>query len=246
MSLAVHDLSMAPALVALAAASPHGESDEQLLRRLAATAARIPGVDAAGCSTVDETGQPEETAASSDVAADLERVQGELSEGPGPDSRRIRKTLANVEMPHPHSRLRWPHFAPRALQAGYPLVTTLPLCHHGRAIGSLTLYCRGGALRPEQLRWSALLADATAAGLGHRDALRQAGIREQQLQHALKSRVLIEQAKGVLAERLECTVDDAFDLLRHHARRNRLKLTQVAGEIVNSPATAGPFPRQVR
>ncbi|MFJ2771751.1 ANTAR domain-containing protein [Streptomyces sp. NPDC087300] len=246
MALAAHDLTMAPALVALANAPARGENDEQILRRLAAAAARIPGVDAAGCSITDDTGRPVLLAASNDIAGELEEVQRELVEGPGLDSRRIRKVLANVEMDHPHSRLRWPHFAPRVLQAGFPVLTTLPLNHHDRAIGSLNLYYRQGTLPREHLRWSELFADATATGLGHRDALRQAGVREEQLQNALDSRVLIEQAKGVLAERLDCTVGDAFDLLRHHARRNRLKLVQVAAEVVNNPATGGPFPRPER
>ncbi|MFE0105764.1 ANTAR domain-containing protein [Streptomyces sp. NPDC059009] len=237
---------MAPALITLADAPLNGESDEQLLRRLARAAVLIPGVEAASCSLLDADAHPVQTTATSDVAGQLELIQGDVREGPGTDSWRTRKPLTNVDLTHQHSRVRWPHFTPRAVEAGVTTVTALPLRHDDRSLGALTLHHPQGALLPEHLRWSTLLADATTAGLDHRNALRQATNREQQLQHALNSRVLIEQAKGILAERLDCTVGDAFDLLRHHARRNHLKIADVAAEIVHSPPGSGPFPRPGR
>ena len=61
-----------------------------------------------------------------------------------------------------------------------------------------------------------------------------------QLEHALRSRVVIEQAKGILAERLGFTVEDAFDLLRYAARNSRVKLHELAGRVVNEPRTPSP------
>lgn len=91
-----------------------------------------------------------------------------------------------------------------------------------------------------------LLTTATAIGLAHLNALHEARVREQRLQGALDSRILVEQAKGILAERFDCTVDEAFERLRHYARTNRLKLLAVARETVDGPPTSGPFHRPPR
>jgi len=148
-----------------------------------------------------------------------------------------------VDAPHAQPRTRWPRFTRRALDAGFTAVTALPLRSHDRLLGTLNLYHQHGALHREDVCWCQLLAAAAALGLAHHDLLREARCRGEQLQGALDSRVVIEQAKGILAERLDCPVQDAFALLRRHARTNRMKLTDLCAQIIDGPADAGPFPR---
>lgn len=246
MSLPVHAHSTAAALLVLADAPILGEDEGCFLHRLASEAAQLPGVDAAGCSLTDREGRPRLQGASDEVVGRLERMQLELYEGPCRDVARSNTPLTDVPMLHAHSRTRWPRFAPRALEAGFTAVTALPLRHQNRPMGVLDLYHRHGALHADDLYWSQLLAGAAALGLAHRDLHRRAELRGEQLQTALNSRVLIEQAKGMLAERFDWSLDHTLSVLRRHARSHQMKLIDLAAEIVNSPATAGPFPRPSR
>lgn len=246
MALPVHEHQAAEALLALAATPHRGEDEGDLLRRLACHAAHVPGVGAVGSSLTDGSGRPGQLAGSNDVAVQLERDQQELQEGPCLDTVRSCRPLTDVPLVHAHGHIRWPRFTRRALDAGFSAVTTLPLTCQDRVFGALILYHQHGVLHPDDVRWSRLLADAAAVGLAHRGVLREARCRSEQLQSALNSRVVIEQAKGMLAERLGCTVADAFDLLRQHARTHRVKIADLSIEIINNPATTGPFPRPPR
>ncbi|MFF3483427.1 ANTAR domain-containing protein [Streptomyces sp. NPDC002701] len=230
-------------LLVLVDAPAHGEDEERLLRRLTRVAALVPGVEAAACSLHDPAGVPCHMAASDDRTRRLEDLQAELREGPCLDSARGRKSLADVPLTHPHSRTRWPRFTGRALGEGFTAVTALPLIHQGRALGALDLYHQRGGLAASDLRWARLLADATAVGLAHRDMLRAALVRGEQLQNALNSRIIIEQAKGILVERFDCDLQEAFHRLRCHARTHRMKLADLAALIVARPADSPPFPR---
>ncbi|MDQ1036205.1 GAF domain-containing protein [Streptomyces sp. V3I8] len=232
-------------LLALADAPARGEDEAHLLRRLAQVTVLVPGVEEAACSLLGPAGAPGPMAASDGRARRLERLQAELREGPCPDvSRgRSRKPLADIPLSHPQNRTRWPHFTSRALVEGFTAVTSVPLVHQERTLGALDLYHQHGRLGPSGIRWALLLADATAVGLGHRDVLRDALGRADQLQTALNSRIVIEQAKGILVERFDCDLKEAFDRLRGHARTNRMKLADLAALIVASPADSPPFPR---
>ncbi|MFS8198730.1 GAF and ANTAR domain-containing protein [Streptomyces sp. CWNU-52B] len=230
-------------LLTLADAPTRGENEENLLRRLARVTALVPGVEAAACSLLAPEGLPGHMAASDERTRRLECLQAELREGPCLDVSRGEGPLTNVPMTHPHSRTRWPRFTSRVLAEGFTAVTALPLTHRDRPLGALDLYHQHGRLEPSGIRWAQLLADATAVGLAHRDVLRDALVRADQLQHALNSRVVIEQAKGILAERFDCDVQAAFERLRSHARTNRMKLADLAVLIVANPSDGPPFPR---
>ena len=243
MSLPVHQHPAAGVLLTLADARLRGEGEEAFLSRLARDAARVPGVDAAGCHLTGTDSRPRSQGASNEAAGQLERVQLELREGPCIETARSSTPLTNVPMLHAHSRTRWPRFTRRVLDAGFTAVTALPLRSHDRLLGTLNLYHQLGALHRDDVRWCQLLAAAAALGLAHHDLLQEARRRGEQLQGALDSRVVIEQAKGILAERLDCPVQDAFALLRRHARSNRMKLTDLSAQIIGGPADAGPFPR---
>ncbi|MEW2565526.1 GAF and ANTAR domain-containing protein [Streptomyces sp. NPDC047070] len=235
---------LAANLLVLVDAPSRGESEEHLLRRLARGTALLPGVEAAACSLIGPEGTPRHMAATDERTRRLECLQAESRVGPCLDIARGKGPLTDVPMSHPHSRTRWPRFTSRALSEGFTAVTALPLTGQDRALGALDLYHQHGRLGPSGIRWARLLADATALGLAHRDVLRDALVRGDQLQNALNSRVLIEQAKGILAERLGCDLQEAFEQLRGHARAKRMKLVDLAALIVADPPDTSAFPRR--
>jgi GAF domain-containing protein len=140
---------------------------------------------------------------------------------------------------------RWPKFAPAATREGFVGVLALPLRLRGRVIGALNLFdAKDGTLSDPELHPVAqAMADvATIAILQerigqHRDVLNQ------QLQAALTSRVIIEQAKGVLATVLQVEMDHAFELMRKRSRDERRRLVEIAEEVVNtrSPDLAAAY-----
>lgn len=131
---------------------------------------------------------------------------------------------------------RWPRFARAALASGFRTVTALPLRRVGRTIGSLTLFRADGApTLPGLLDVGRALADvATISVLQHRAAVECRELTDQ-LDRALQSRVVIEQAKGVLAARGELDMDQAFAALRRHARRTNARLSDVARRVIDGP-----------
>ncbi|MEU8887150.1 ANTAR domain-containing protein [Streptomyces sp. NPDC048442] len=129
---------------------------------------------------------------------------------------------------------RWAVFVPLARRAGYTWASALPLRLRGERLGSLLLLRTGpGPLTSADVRIGQALADAAAIGLVHEQTLRAHRATGIQLRTALHSRILIEQAKGVLAARLEVGVDEAFTVLRSHARSNSRRLTAVAREVID-------------
>jgi GAF domain-containing protein len=112
-------------------------------------------------------------------------------------------------------------------------VHALPLRLRDQTIGAMNLFHNGSrSFEDAELRTAQALADVATIGiLQHRAAHRSAQIAEQ-LQTALNSRLIIEQAKGVVAERGQLEMDAAFDLLRRYARTNRIGLSDTARRIV--------------
>lgn len=128
---------------------------------------------------------------------------------------------------------RWPDFGPRARQVGIVAAYALPLQVRERTIGALGLFTTGSAVLTEaEARLGKSLADHAALSLVSYFSARKAWVMAGQLQTALSSRVVIEQAKGMLAERGGTTVDHAFEALRHFSRTNRRKLTEIAHDVV--------------
>ena len=140
---------------------------------------------------------------------------------------------------------RWPRFAAEALAAGFHSVHALPMRLRGTVIGALNLFhVEPGEMRQGDVDAAQALADvATIAILQHRAAL-EAQVLNEQLNHALNSRVVIEQAKGMVAERLGLNMEQAFSRLRSHARNHNLRLVDVAQRRHRGQAPAlGARPR---
>jgi GAF domain-containing protein len=128
---------------------------------------------------------------------------------------------------------RWPRFAPEALAAGFRSVHALPMRLRGSVIGALNLFhAAPGEMAAADVDAAQALADvATIAILQHRATL-EAQVVNQQLQHALNSRVVLEQAKGMVAERAGLDMEQAFTALRTYARNHNLRLIDVAEAVI--------------
>jgi GAF domain-containing protein len=129
---------------------------------------------------------------------------------------------------------RWPVFGDRMLAEGFRAVYAVPLRLRDQRIGALNLFCtRSGALSPGDVAVGQALADVATIGILHQRVVAQNEVFNEQLQTALNSRIIIEQAKGVLAERGQLDMDQAFTVLRAHARNTNTRLAVVARAIVD-------------
>jgi GAF domain-containing protein len=145
------------------------------------------------------------------------------------------------------SRSRWPVFTEAALEVGFAYSHALPLRLRGQVLGALNLFTveRNG-LTDDHLAVVRGLADVATIGLLHERALRDQVALAEQLQTALHSRIVIEQAKGVLSARAGITVSDAFHRIRTHARRTGEQLTSVAEAVVAGTLDHGSLPPATR
>jgi hypothetical protein len=167
----------------------------------------------------------------------LELFQLQNHEGPCLDAYR---TGAPVN--HPDLRVatdRWPLFAPAATEAGFRTVHAVPMRLRSQIIGALNLFHTDPhALSPQLTQIGQALADVATIGLIQERSLHHQHTLVEQLQHALDSRVIIEQAKGVLAERHGIDPGEAFTLLRDYARKHGQRLTELAAAIIKGSTTA--------
>ncbi len=187
--------------------------------------------DEAGVMLASPSGHLQPVAASTERIRMLELFELQNQDGPCLDAFRTGETVTapNLE----EDRDRWPNFATEALQVGFRAAHGIPMRLRDVTIGAINLLrISTGDLTEEDTRLARALADIATIGVIHERTISQSSTTTAALQHALTSRIRIEQAKGVLAERAGISIDDAFELLRGHARRNQLGLTLVADEVV--------------
>jgi len=203
------------------------------LHTLAGRCVQLLDVEAAGLMLADQRGQLHATAASSENARLLELFELQGDAGPCLDAYRTGTAVVNADLQA--NQQRWPQFAEAAQLTGFLSVHALPLRLRGTVIGALNLFCAGpAALSDQDVRTGQALADVATIGILAQRNLHQAELLTSQLQQALNSRVTIEQAKGVLAERRQITVDQAFDVLRSHARSHNLRLSDLAKDVAQA------------
>lgn len=162
------------------------------------------------------------------LAADAAR----WGEGAGYDARTTGCALVDVDVTTPSAQRRWPRWSPRARALGFGRATALPL--HGRdaEIGALVLFTAADKpLDEEALALVRLFAEVAGHTLTLQRELGESQVLAGQLEHALSSRVLVEQAKGILAARTGQSLDQAFAGLRSYARSHQRKLVDVAREV---------------
>lgn len=206
------------------------------LHNLAVHAADVTGTSAVGIMLTDATGTLRFMEASTADARLLELFQLQHSEGPCLDCYRTGERVQDNDLASAEDR--WPTFAPRALAADVHSVHAFPLRLRDRVIGALNTFGpEPGVLDADTVRVVQALADVATIAIIQERALARADTLTEQLQFALNSRIVIEQAKGAISRALGVSVDTAFDVLRDHARRNRLRLTDLAHDVVTDTDT---------
>ena len=192
---------------------------------------RLLEADAAGLLLADREGVLRVASSSSQQARVVELFQLQADEGPCLDCYRTSNPINEADLA---GSGRWPAFTANALEQGYRAVHAVPLRLRNETVGSLSLFnTRAEALSSADLRVAQAMADvATIALLQDRTLQDQAQLTEQ-LQTALSSRVIIEQAKGVLAERGGLDPAEAFRRMREHSRACHRRLTDLAREVVS-------------
>ena len=196
---------------------------------------------AAGVMLADPRGELRVAAASSEAAGLIELFQIQNDQGPCLDCFRTGQPVTAADLAGPDQQ--WPQFAAAAANAGFRAVEALPMRLRDQVIGALNLFRAGpGPLDPADVRLGQALADVATIGLLQERSVRRSETVAEQLQAALNSRVIIEQAKGKLAERLSIGMDEAFGLLRVNARNSNQRLTDVARNLVDSATADFPPP----
>lgn len=203
---------------------------ETALAELTESVAAVLGLCGSGVTMVED-GRLRFVTAVSHASGELERIQERQQSGPCQHAYdtgdAVRVTDVRVET------TKWPEFAAAATRLGVAGVAGIPMRLAGQIIGALNLY----AAEPrewsdEDVAVAAVLADVATSYVINASKIRQQQQLSEQLQEALESRVVIEQAKGITAQQNEVTVDQAYHLMRGHARSNNASMRAVAEAIV--------------
>lgn len=196
-------------------------------------------VDVASLLLADARGEIAMLAASTEDAALSDVFDVQVREGPCFDCFHNAEVVSISDLSG--ADRRWPAFVPAAVRVGMRSVTALPMRRRSEMIGALNLYrMRAGELAYDDLRSAQAMANVATIGLLQERAISRQQVLAGQLQTALNSRVLIEQAKGVLSERLRLDMNAAFTALRSYARSHNLLLSAVAREVVDGRLTPPP------
>jgi GAF domain-containing protein len=214
--------------------------DFDLVEFLASLTERVVALEIAnevGILLVDETGDLQFLAASHERTQMLELFQVQTEEGPCQDCFATGSPVSVIDLAEAHDR--WPNFAPQALASGFRSVQAVPLRLRGTILGAMNLFLtEPGGISVDSLTVIQAMADVATIGLLQQRELHRAHTVESQLQHALHSRISIEQAKGIISEQANVTTDAAFELMRRHSRDTNRKLAAVANGIVEGTITA--------
>ncbi len=224
--------------VSMAGSLAQGHDVNELLTQLAADCARMLDVSAVGLLLADPRGVLHVVAASSERVADLEAFQVQREQGP---CHTCYLDGQPVNVPDlAAAAARWPEFAPVAAKAGVASVHAVPMRLRDSVVGALNLFgATPGSLNDADLRLAQALADVATVALIQDRAATDRNLVNEQLQNALDSRVILEQAKGVLAYSGDLDMPSAYAALRTYARDHNIKLTELARALVNRavPAT---------
>lgn len=206
------------------------------LHRLTVRCVDLLGVSAAGLLLTDQRGALQVVAASTEQTRLLELLQLQTDEGPCPECFHTGRPVTVTDLTG--STVRWPRFVAAASQIGFASVHALPMRLRSEIIGALNLFdTRPGALSPDTVRLGQALADVATIGLLQARAISHRETLAEQLQIALNSRVIIEQAKGVIAERRRLDMDQSFMLLRTAARNTNRRLSDLSRAVVDGSET---------
>jgi GAF domain-containing protein len=211
----------------------------EFLQGLSADAVSVLNAAAAGVMLADGRGGVRLVASSEERMRVLELFEIQHDQGPCLDALH---TGATITATAAEGLLRWPAFAPIAADDGFRFMCAVPLKLRNNVIGALNLF-RGtdDAFTDGELTVARALGQVAATGLLQQRTITERHLLAEQLQAALNSRVIIEQAKGMLAEALSITVEEAFQALRGRARDTNRKLTDVARDITDRRTASQAF-----
>jgi transcriptional regulator with GAF, ATPase, and Fis domain len=215
------------------------------LHRLATHCVELLDCEEAGLLLADAAGALRVMASSSERADSLELLQSQNGEGPSYECYQLGRVVVSENL---RTNLeRWPLFAPAAIENGFLSVCSIPMRVRRETVGALNLLRFSvGPIADSDMTLGQGLADIAAVALLQERALRESRSTVEQLQEALTSRVVIEQAKGVLAQQAQITVDAAFGLLRNYARSHNRRLSEVARELIEGRLDAEVAQSQFR
>lgn len=208
-----------------------GQRDlESVFEDLGAEMRAALGVSGAGVMLEEEQGVLRFRSASDPVLKELERLQIELDEGPCLLAFRTGEPVIAADLSQDR---RFPAFGPKAIDAGMASVYSFPMRFDDEIVGAVNLYDRDPRpLTQEQIEVGETLADVATSYLLHAAEVDQLRGTTRQLQHALQSRVVVEQAKGFVAALAGVDVDEAKEWLRSYARRNQTRLNEIARRVM--------------
>jgi GAF domain-containing protein len=207
------------------------------LHMLTDRAAGLVDAAAVGLMLADQRGQLEFMAGSDENVRLVELFQLQNHEGPCLEAFQTGEAVINVSLGE--ATPRWPRFAPRATAAGFQSVHAFPLRLRDQVIGALNVFgsTKGGGFHDADVPIMQALADVAAIGLLQERTIRRGEALTEQLQGALNSRIVIEQAKGAIAQSRGVSVDEAFTAIRAYARSHNRRLTDIAHTIVTDLAS---------
>ncbi|MFI6494068.1 GAF domain-containing protein [Streptomyces sp. NPDC050564] len=205
-----------------------------LLQRLSARCVELLDVSAAGILLADAYGELQIIAASDERTRLLELFALQQDQGPCVECYRSGTARTNIDLTRPEPTVGWPRFAARARETGYVSTHAIPLRLRSRVVGALSLFqATPERLGDDDIALAQALADVATIAILQQRTLEQSHVENSQLETALTSRVLIEQVKGVLAERWNTPVDAAFAAFRTYARARHLRLSELAAQIIS-------------
>lgn len=231
MTSKAHQQELVHTFVTLADTLVAGYDVVDLLHTLVSNCAAILDASAAGILLLSAEGNLEVVASTSERSLLVELMQLRVGEGPCMESVASGHAVSVSDIA---ANQEWPRFRSGALEQGFAAMHAVPLRLREHVIGSLNLFWDDiGALDDADAAVAQALADVATIGILHERTVREGDIARAQLQHALDSRVVIEQAKGVIAQTHATDMDSAFAVLRKYARDNQRTLAGVAANIVD-------------
>jgi GAF domain-containing protein len=204
----------------------------EVLYQLAEHVVGVLGVAGTGVSVIDEHHKLRPVTGINELTTTLELTEEQLQEGPCVDAYRQGRVVPVEDLKVAADR--WPSWSSVARERGVRAVLGVPLRVRDESLGAMNIYSTDDRTWQEaDIRVACILSDMAASYVAHASDLQESRRLSQQLREALDSRVVIEQAKGVLAGEMHCSIDQAFAVLRNHSRRHGASLRTVAVAVVN-------------
>jgi GAF domain-containing protein len=219
------------ALSEFASTLAKGFAVSDVLHDLAEQVTAVLGIDGAGVS-VQDGGELHFVTAHDERSTMLEGVQDAAQAGPCLDAWRSGEAVAVADLRQ--DQHGWDSYEQAAREAGVVAIAGIPMRCDSQTIGALDLYSTSPReWSDDELESARILADIATSYVIHASELDRQRRLNEQLQEALDSRIVIEQAKGILAAERQISVDAAFEVLRRHARSHSATLRSVAEAVVN-------------